>query len=85
MPDHTHVHSKNDVEQNVASQNELNNQNKLDLEQRHLFLCWKIIWSAKSLRPAFDPELLPMGLGVVPLETLKPSTMLIVVKAVIAS
>ena len=32
------------------------------------------------LRPTFDPELLPMGLGVVPLETLEPNRMLIVVK-----
>ena len=31
--------------------------------------------------PTFDPELLPMGLGVVPLETLEPNRMLIVVKA----
>ena len=36
--------------------------------------------SPHFLRPTFDPELLPMGLGVVPLEILEPNRMLIVVK-----
>ena len=37
--------------------------------------------TSATSRPAFDPELLPMGLGVVPLETLEATAMLIVVKA----